>query len=301
MDIFRIDEHISAIDNMLLDTAGIGTVYVVQGDEIAIIETGTPRSIRYILAGLEQLGIAPASVAHILTTHIHMDHAGGAGSLAQVMPEANVYIHSSMMPYLAEPSRLVAGTRRAVGEVLWATYGDIVPLAPERMLPSENLRLDLGRGIVLEAIAAPGHSPDHMVFFDTRSGGLFIGDAAGTSLPRWKLVRPVTPPPSYDLAAQQETIARLRQRDWSQLFFTHWGPNSDPATTLATLDQGLSDFVGGVRAALAAGEDDPASIAQRLIPISPDAPDPLVIANWAEMSVAGIIRYEKKRAESATG
>jgi hypothetical protein len=107
----------------------------------------------------------------------------------------------------------------------------------------------------------------------------------------------VTPPPSYDLAAQQETIARLRQRNWSQLFFTHWGPNSDPATTLAALDQGLSDFVGGVRAALAAGEDDPSIIAQRLIPIRPDAPDPLVITNWAAMSVAGIMRYDQKRSE----
>src|SRR3954469_20061554 len=100
MDLLQIDSHITAIDNNLLDTVGIGMVYVVRGDQIALIETGTPRSVQYILAGLAHLGVAPEAIKHIVCTHNQMNHGGGSGVLEQALTQANVYIHSTMMPHL---------------------------------------------------------------------------------------------------------------------------------------------------------------------------------------------------------
>jgi Zn-dependent hydrolases, including glyoxylases len=299
VEIQRLDTHLKAIDSLLFDVAGLGLVYVVEGDQIALIETGTPRSAQHTLAGLRELGIHPEAVQHIICTHIHLDHAGGAGILAQALPNATVYMHSSMIPHLIDPTRLIRGTIRAVGEELWRTYDEPLPIAPERLSPSDNLRLDLGRGIVLEAIATPGHCPDHMAFHDLQSGALFIGDAAGTATPRWNLVRPMTPPPTYDLVAQQQTIAALRKGNFSRLYFSHCGAYDNVDETLAELADGLDRLIEGVRRALAAGESDPNLIAERLLPIPPDAPDSMPLRTWASMSIAGLIRYEQKRTSNA--
>lgn len=295
MEIIQLDDHISAIDHDLLGTAGVGVTYVVRGDEVALVETGTPSTVPATLAGLAHLGIAPEAVSHILCTHIHLDHAGGAAGLAKALPRASVYIGSDVAQYLVEPTKLVAGTRRAVGEQLWATYGEVMPLDPTRLRPSDALRLDLGRGVVLEALATPGHSPDHIAFFERRSGGLFIGDAAGVSMPRWNYVRPITPPPSYDLIAQLTTIAHLRTLPISRLFFTHWSAADDVAGTLCTLHEELEALADGVRAAFDAGDEDAAAIAQRLLPITSTDPDITVPKTWAAMSVTGMLRWEKKR------
>src|SRR5262245_44225749 len=112
MELSHIDVHISAIDHELMGLPGLGVCYVVRGDEVALIETGTSLTVPHTLAGLEQLGVAPEAVGHIICTHVHMDHAGGAGYLAQAMPQASVYINSTTAQHLADPTRLMASTRR---------------------------------------------------------------------------------------------------------------------------------------------------------------------------------------------
>ncbi|MFQ3663248.1 MAG: MBL fold metallo-hydrolase, partial [Chloroflexaceae bacterium] len=149
MEIIPVDAHITAIDHNLLGIPGIGVTYVVRGETVALVETGTSLTVPHTLAGLEQLGIRPEEVEHILCTHIHMDHAGGAGYLAAALPRAHVYINSSVSKHLVDPGKLLPSVRRAVGEEAWPLHGDIKPIPAERLLPAENLRLDLGRDVVL--------------------------------------------------------------------------------------------------------------------------------------------------------
>src|SRR5215210_3171631 len=112
----HVDDTIAYVDNGLLDTAGVGTTYVVQGDEVALVETGTSLCAPAILEGLRALGVRPQAVRHILLTHVHLDHAGGAGVLVDSMPDAMVYIHSLTGPHLVDPSRLLPSAERALGE-----------------------------------------------------------------------------------------------------------------------------------------------------------------------------------------
>ncbi|NJM07594.1 MBL fold metallo-hydrolase [Candidatus Gracilibacteria bacterium] len=295
MELIPIDTHISAIDHGLLGLPGVGACYVVQGDAVALVESGTSLTVEATLAGLARLGVAPEAVEHILLTHVHMDHAGGAGYLAAALPRARVYIHSASAPHLSDPSRLIPSVRRAVGEAIWPLHGAILPIAPERLSAAEHLRLDLGRDVIIEALPTPGHSPDHISYWDRRSGGLFIGDAAGLCMPRYGLELVVTPPPAYDLVAQQQTIALLRGQHIERIYLTHFGAHKEVAERLARADECLQDLVALVDAALQDPGIDVAALARRWLPYPDEAPAALVAQSWGEMSVAGLLRYERKR------
>ncbi len=298
MELITVDAHITAVDHHLLGLPGVGVTYVVRGESVALIETGTSLTVPRTLAGLQALGVRPEQVEHILCTHIHMDHAGGVGYLAEALPRAAVYIHSMTGQHLVDPSRLMPSVRRAVGEEAWPLHGDVRPLPPERLRPAEGLRLDLGRDVVLEAIATPGHSPDHLSYLDRKSGGLFIGDAAGLTMDRWGLAFPVTPVPTYDLAAHRDTIARLEALDLPRIYVTHHGPHDDVAFQLGRAREKLDELASLVEAALADGDPDVAALAARWVPYPDDGPAALVARSWGQMSVAGLIRYELKRRQA---
>ncbi|MCG8348892.1 MAG: MBL fold metallo-hydrolase [Chloroflexales bacterium] len=297
MEIIKIDDHITAIDHDLLGIPGVGVTYVVQGADIALIETGTPASVPATLIGLERLGIARESISHILCTHIHIDHAGGLGYLVDALPQAQAYIHSMSIPHLIEPTKLAASSRRAIGEEAWLLHGDIRPTPAERLHPAEDLRLDLGGDVILEAIATPGHSPDHLSFWDRRSGGLFTGDAAALAMPRHNLLFPVTPPPTYDLEAQRATIAMLRKQDISRLYITHYSVHDDVDDKLRMALERLEDLVELVQKAMAQGNADIAALTERWLPYHSDLPGSIIVRSWGGMSVAGLMRYEQKRRE----
>jgi glyoxylase-like metal-dependent hydrolase (beta-lactamase superfamily II) len=292
--LIKIDDTVSAIDHHLLGMPGIGVTYVVRGDRdrVALIETGTSLTAPLTLAGLEQLGIARAAVRAIICTHIHMDHAGGAEPLAAALPDAEVYINSATASFLVEPERLIASTRRAIGETLWPVQGTINPLPIERLRPAETLDLDLGRGVVLRAVASPGHSADHIAFFAAHNGALFAGDSCGIAMPRWGLdPRPVTPPPGFDLDAQIATYARLSALPIAHLLVTHCGPVAGGSDALRAQHSHLLAAAEAVRAAVARDALDIPGLAARLFP----ADDHPVLSVWSAMSVAGMARYFQKK------
>jgi glyoxylase-like metal-dependent hydrolase (beta-lactamase superfamily II) len=281
------------IDNGLLQTDGFGATYVVRGDRVALIETGTSHSAATILSGLDALGIARDAVEHILLTHVHMDHAGGAGVLAQALPNATVYIHSMTAPHLVEPSRLLKSVERAVAE-MWPIYGTIVPIAAERIQPAENLRLDLGRQIVLEAIATPGHSPDHLAFWDAHSRTLWAGDAIGIVMSTHRLSFAVTPPPAFDLSAQLATFAHLATLPIETLLPSHFGRTPHPpASALDEMHTCLTALRDATLAGMQQAELPLAQIVERLLPTTrPLSPAlDLVVRGTLAMSVRGMKLY----------
>lgn len=299
MEILSIDDHISAIDHNLLGRPGVGVTYVVRGDDIALIETGTSLTVPDTLAGLDALGIAREAVGHIICTHVHMDHAGGAGYLAAELPNAYVYINSMTAEHLVDPSRLMPSVRKAVGEVAWKLTGDIKPTPPERIRPAEDLHLDLGRDVVLEAELTPGHSPDHVSFWDRKSGGMFLGDATTLAMPRYNLLFPVTPVPAYNLEVHRATFAKLRKADIGRLYITHYGAHDDVADVLRQGEEKLNELVEIIDKAIQDGEDDVPTLNQRWLPHTLEEPGGLIAQSWGEMSVAGMLRYEKKRMQAS--
>ena len=299
----HIADHVAMIDNGLLHTDGFGATYVVLGDAVALIETGTSLTVETTLAGLAQLGIERDAVQHILLTHVHMDHAGGAGVLAQALPNAKVYIHSLTAPHLVDPTRLLRSVQRAVGD-MWPLYGDMVPIAAERVIAAEDLRLDLGRNIVLAAIPTPGHSPDHLAFWDAHSRTLWAGDALGIVMSTHHLPFAVTPPPAFDLAAQLATFEQLATLPIETLLPSHFGrtPNS-PAATIDAMHSHLLALRDQTLAGMQQPEMPTAQIIERLMPTTrPLAPAlDFVVRETIAMSIRGMKLYFERNPARGSG
>jgi glyoxylase-like metal-dependent hydrolase (beta-lactamase superfamily II) len=256
LEVVQLNEHIAYIDNGLLNAPGFGSTYLVRGDELAIVETGTSRSAPAVLDGLRRLGVAPAEVRHILLTHIHMDHAGGTGTLLPHMPDAQVYIHSRTAQFLIEPASLLASAARALGP-LFEQHGTVEPVSAERIVHADELRLDLGRDVVMTAVATPGHSPDHLAFYEASSRCLFTGDGVGVVIPAVDYRGPMTPPPAVNIGAQRETFERLLALDCDTLLFSHYGPCQEaPRQVLGHQHEQFERFVTLMREQWTAGNID---------------------------------------------
>lgn len=243
-----IAPHVDCIDTNLLGIPAYGATYVVRGPAgTALVEVGTSLCVPPILAGLEALGVDRAAVTHILCTHVHLDHAGAAGHLLEHLPNARVVIHSRDHRHLAEPAKLVASVQEAVGP-LFARYGGVRPIPLARFLPAEELRLDLGGGVRLEAVPTPGHSKDHIAYSAPHAGLLFTGDAAGVSVLEHTLQRPVTVRPAFDPAAMLRSLDVMRALRPAGLCFTHFGLHADPPAVFDRLTATLRRWAELVQA-----------------------------------------------------
>ena len=292
----RINDSISFVDNGLLGIAGVGSTYVVRGDEVAIVETGTSLCAPTILRELTAIGVRPEEVRHILLTHVHLDHAGGAGVLADAMPDARVYLHSLTAPHLIDPARLLPSAERALGD-LFARHGTIVPLPAEKLVPAEALDLDLGRGVSIQAIPTPGHSSDHLAYYESSTGALFSGDSVGISLPAFGYLGPVTPPPTLDVEAQHVTFGKLLDLPIRHLLFSHWGPSLDtPHDVIRRLRDSFDRLDYLVQDAMTHEQIDEAAIIRAMLPEHPLPPDgEWVVVGWLKMNIKGMVRYYTKR------
>ena len=209
------------------------SVYLVVGDRIALIETGLSTSSDKILEGIRYLGFRYEDIDFIIVTHIHLDHAGGAGVVARELPSAKIVVHKDGAKHLIDPSRLVLSAAKALGELSQA-YGldKIVPITESRVEPvDEGDIIDLGYR-KLDVFWTPGHAPHHICLYDDRSNGIFTGDAVGIYYPHEDMLKPTTPPPDFDAEVAIETIDRLKKVKAEVLFFSHFGPNRDVTRVL---------------------------------------------------------------------
>lgn len=224
-------DPIEIIDTRMHGLAGITGCFLIRGERTALVESGPESSLPHVLAGLERLGVG--SLDWLIVTHIHLDHAGAAGALAQRFPDARVAVHEVGAPHLVDPSKLWSSAARIYGDRMDELWGGITPIAQERIRAlRDGDEIDLG-GRRLTAIDTPGHARHHHSYLDEATGTIFTGDAAGVRLPDIGVTRPATPPPEFHLEDAVASIRRLQDLAPERLCLTHFGPTDEGTSPLS--------------------------------------------------------------------
>ena len=283
------------IDLLLAGTEGYAAVYALRGSRgAALVDSGTSDCAPNILAGLEEAGISREEVLYIVVTHIHLDHSGGAGALVRELPAARVVVAPVGMDTLAMPERLVASARRALG-IIADLYGDMLPIARDRLIAAEEVGLDLG-GRQLRLVPTPGHASSHVCVVDEATGTLFSGDSLGLWLAEEKTVVPITPLPDFDLEEQRRSLRRLEELDSSRTCFAHFGCAGGSAAVAREHSANLDLMVGAVEQARQEGRkpSDTAAELMRLMGVSSPYGE-FMFGGMSLQCVHGINRYLEKK------
>ena len=230
----RLGDGICLIDSNALGIKGYCSSYVVSSeDQRMLIETGPSTSLRSVIHGIEELGYNLHSFTDILLTHIHFDHAGGVGGMADSMPNATVVVHERGARHIIDPSRLTESAKRVFGESL-SLYGEFKPVKESRVRSvNDGDEVAFRTGRKLGIIYAPGHASHEICIFDKETGSLFTGDALGLHFADTDEVIPTTPPPDFDLDLSLETIEHLTKFNPKRLFFSHFGAVNQAQNTFA--------------------------------------------------------------------
>jgi len=241
------------LDAMMHDEPGRLACYLFDTPNRVLIECGPSRSIGHLYDALAEAGVD--DVAVMAVTHIHLDHAGGAGHFADRFPGATIGVHEAGARHLQSPERLWDSATRIYGEQgMQDLWGPMEPIDPDRLLVlEEGSRIPLGGGRFVEVMYTPGHAKHEVVYFEAETGACLVGDAVGLAFPHGHMVQPVTPPPDFDPDLVTEHLRRIADRGPGFLGFAHFGPDRDPQASLAQATDRLWDWVRWVEAA---GDDD---------------------------------------------
>jgi len=226
-------DGITAIDVDYVRPRLAASHLVTDRGRAAFVDTGTTRSVPNLLAALEARGVEPAQVDWVLTTHVHLDHAGGAGELMRHLPQARCVVHPRGARHLADPAKLISGSIAVYGEARYRElYGDIVPIPEQRLfVPGDGERITLGAR-TLELIHTPGHALHHYCIVDLDTRRIFSGDNFGISYRDFdvdgrEFIMPTTTPVHFDPEAMIASIDRLMSYAPVAMYLTHFGEVRD--------------------------------------------------------------------------
>ena len=214
---------------------------MVEDGRAAFIDTGTNHALPRLLATLASLGLAPAAVDYVIATHVHLDHAGGAGLLMQHLPGATLVVHPHGAQHLIDPTRLMNSARTVYGdEEVARSYGEVVGVAPGRVLRTEDGMLLTLAGRSLKFIDTPGHARHHHCIWDERSQGFFTGDTFGLSYREFDTVNgpwlmPTTTPVQFEQEPLRHSVQRMLAHEPQCMYLTHYGRIGDSVAEVRRL------------------------------------------------------------------
>jgi glyoxylase-like metal-dependent hydrolase (beta-lactamase superfamily II) len=227
---------------------------IVENGRGAFIDCGTSYSVPRLMAALKEAGLSPAEVDWLLVTHVHLDHAGGAGALMAQLPNARLVVHPRGAPHMIDPAKLIAGATAVYGEAEMArSYGRIVPVPEQRVVVAEDgQRIDLA-GRELLCIDTPGHARHHMCVWDARSRCWFTGDTFGLSYreldsDHGAFVLPTSTPVQFEPDALKASIARLLSYSPEGMYLTHFGRVGNAAKLAGDLYEQIDAMTAIARA-----------------------------------------------------
>jgi glyoxylase-like metal-dependent hydrolase (beta-lactamase superfamily II) len=252
---------ISAVDSgyvrPLLDAVHL----IVEGGRAAIVDTGTARSVAGVLDALAAKGIAPAAVDYVILTHVHLDHAGGAGRLTRQLPNATLTVHPRGARHMADPSRLVAGTLAVYGAAeTERLYGEVVPVPRDRILETPHGASISLAGRELVFYETPGHARHHVAIRDAKSGHVFTGDVFGLSYRELdhvgrQFVFATSSPVQFDPEPYHRSIDLIASLAPEAVYLTHYGQVRDVAAKAAILHRQVAALAALGRRSRGAGAE----------------------------------------------
>ncbi len=268
-------------------------VYVVETDDgLGLFDCGPSSTIGALEAGLAQRGLALQDIRHLLLSHVHLDHAGAAGSLVREHPELRVHVSAIGAPHVVDPERLERSARRLYGDAFDQLWGALEPV------PAANVDVVGENAVGLDVFPTPGHASHHVSYL-TRDGTLHAGDAVGVRIQPGRYIFPAAPPPDIDLEVWEQTLREIERRRPARFALTHFGVVTDPeehvermreelARAAERVRSGMSqeEFMAATRADVLASDEGDVSYYERAGPV------------W--QTYLGLKRYWDKRAETAT-
>ena len=245
----HFDHGITAIDTdyvrPLLDASHL----IVEDGRAAFVDTGTNHSVPRLLDALAALDVDPADVDFVFLTHVHLDHAGGAGLLMQSLPRARALLHPRGARHMIDPQKLIGGTRAVYGEARYREmYGDIQPIAAERIVELADGEIVELAGRPLHAFYTEGHARHHYCLHDAAAAAVFSGDSFGVSYRELdtaagEFIFPTTTPVHFDPDEAHRSIDRIMACEPEQVFLTHYSRVTGLGRLAADMHRGVDDFV----------------------------------------------------------
>lgn len=227
----QVGPHTYMIDSGFLGMSGLTAVYYVDAPRPALIETSGALVAQGVIEALRRSGVD--TLAYVIVSHIHLDHAGGAGHLLRAYPEAKLFVHPEGARHMADPERLHRSAERVYGkEAMAKEWGYLEPVDADSIVPADNGQvIELGDGS-LRLLFTPGHAKHHMCIWDTTEGAVFLGDSAGVYLHDVEYQAPSAPPPDLDPYLACESLDRVADLEPEVIYFTHYGPGKEPERLL---------------------------------------------------------------------
>lgn len=227
IDIKEIADKVYRLETLVRGMTSVFAVYFIKESQGVLIEPCPAAIVTQIRQGMRYLGMK--DLAYIIPTHIHVDHAGGAGKLAQIFPQAKVLIHPAGLKHVIDPTRLIESTKTVFGADFEDIFGRVEPVPESQTkVPEDGEIISVGSR-ELQIIYAPGHAPHHIAVFDRSVKGLFCGEALGLPVQVDRLFPlPAVAPPSFDQELSLETMEKLRRLKARLLFYSHDGVGREP-------------------------------------------------------------------------
>jgi glyoxylase-like metal-dependent hydrolase (beta-lactamase superfamily II) len=281
------------IDLMQMGLERIIGVYVIETDEgLALFDCGPSSTIDALKAGLAARGLELLDIRHLLLSHIHLDHAGAAGSLVREHPGLQVHVSPIGAPHVLDPTRLERSARRLWGDSFDALWGALEPV------PKQNVHAVEDSAVGLEVFPTPGHASHHVSYL-TLDGTLHAGDAVGVRIVPGSYVFPAAPPPDVDLEGWERTFEAIESRGPARFALTHFGVVEETEEHMARMREELARAVERVRSGMSQEEFEAAMRADIT------AADEAGVAYYERagpiwQTYLGLRRYWEKQAEAAT-
>jgi glyoxylase-like metal-dependent hydrolase (beta-lactamase superfamily II) len=229
-NVVEVAENIYMIDDQLYSIPQAGSVYFLDEDHKALVDTGPATSSQAVIEGIKKIGRKSADVSFIIISHIHLDHSGGVGTLLESMPQAEVVAHHKAVKHIVNPEKLVKSALEAQGDAWMIMNGAVVPVDTHKVKPAfDGDKITLGSGQVLTLLETPGHAPHELSIYESRNGGVFVGDAVAHHVAGTDISVPITPPPSFDLDLYLNSLNKLMNIATGRLYFAHSGVSNKVA------------------------------------------------------------------------
>lgn len=227
------DHNITAIDTGFFRPQFDASHLIVHNGRAAFVDVGTNHSIPLLLDALKRKQIGVEQIDYVILTHVHLDHAGGAGLAMQHFPNAKLVVHPRGARHMIDPSALIAGATAVYGpEEIARSYGTLVPVPAERVVEAADGHVVDLAGRELLCLDTPGHARHHICLWDAASRAFFTGDTFGLSYREFDtdkgaFILPTSTPVQFEPDALKHSIARMLERDPQQMFLTHYSRVTD--------------------------------------------------------------------------